>query len=42
MVGVPSVTATIKARLGVWPVLFLRHLCMMVTLKQSENQEDCL
>lgn len=33
-------TATIKARLGVWPLLFFRHLCMMMTLEQSKNKED--
>lgn len=40
-VGLPSVIATIKARLGVWPVVF-RHLCMMMTLEQSKTTEDSM
>lgn len=40
-VGLPSVVATIKARLGVWPVVF-RHLCMMMTLEQSKTTEDSM
>lgn len=38
MAGLPSVTATIKARLRVWPVLLLRHLCMMMALKQRKPE----
>lgn len=33
----PSVTATIKARLRVWPVLFFRHLCMMMTRTEQKQ-----
>lgn len=41
-VDLPSVTATIKARLGVWPVSFFRHLCMMMTLERSKTKEDSM